>query len=247
MKTGCSIVTATFNEVENVQPLIEEIYNKLKPSFSDFEIIVVDDNSPDGTFDKLLNLANDFDGLRPIVRKSDHGLAASIWDGIRATKFDNIVIMDADLSHQPSEIFEMIELLMRGYKMVWRSRYVTGGGVEHAIKSNIQFKLSKLFNYFIKNILSIPVLDTTNGFFAFDRTLLQTDNYKECFIGYGEFSFLFLHKLTIGKVITKDQVIEIPSEYKSRKYGSSKTKLFRVGLQYTMSALSIRIKNYKFN
>ena len=57
LKTGCSIVTATFNEVENVQPLIEEIYNKLKPSFSDFEIIVVDDNSPDGTFDKLFEFS----------------------------------------------------------------------------------------------------------------------------------------------------------------------------------------------
>ena len=241
--TGCSIITATFNEADNVQVLIEKLYEAISPILKDFEIIVVDDDSPDGTFEKLLTLSNKFDNLRPIVRKFDHGLAASIWDGIRAAKFDNIVIMDADLSHQPSEIPNMLKLLDEGYCMVWRSRYVRGGAIERSISLNVQFKLSKLFNYIIKKLLHIPILDTTNGFFAFKRVLLETSRYQGCFRGYGEFSFLFLHKLMVENAITKEQVLEIPSIYKNRLYGRSKTKLLRVGLQYTLRALSVRFKS----
>ena len=137
MKNSCSVIVATYNEVENVEPLIKKLVKVVRPKVKEFEVIVVDDNSPDKTFEKLLNLSQYYKMLRPVLRKSDHGLGPSVWDGIRAAKYNNIVVMDSDLSHCPTEIPEMLRWLGKGKVMAWGSRYITGGHIEESSKNNL--------------------------------------------------------------------------------------------------------------
>ena len=181
--------------------------------------------------------------LRPVLRKSDHGLGASIWEGIRAAKYKNIVVMDSDLSHCPTEIPKMLRCLANGKVMVWGSRYITGGQIEESSRNSAQFILSRLFNLLIMKFLNLPILDTTNGFFAFRNRILKSGDFKNCFRGYGDFSFLFLYKLTKNNVVTTGDVIKLPSIYKQRVAGQSKTKLLRVGVSYSLIALKARFSN----
>jgi dolichol-phosphate mannosyltransferase len=234
---------ATYNEVENVEPLIKRLVEVLRPKLNEFEVIVVDDNSPDKTFEKLLNLSQHYKMLRPVLRKSDHGLGPSVWDGIRAAKYKNIVVMDSDLSHCPTEIPEMLSYLQNGKVMVWRSRYVPGGKIEESSQNSVQYKLSRSFNYFIKKLLNIPILDTTNGFFAFKSEILLVGSFKNCFRGYGDFSFLFLYVLSKNNIIKPSDVIELSSVYRQRVAGQSKTKLLKVGVSYSLHALKARFSN----
>lgn len=241
MDYGCSIIVATYNEVENVENLVNKISSVFLNFEGEFEIIIVDDDSPDGTFDKLLRLSKRHNNLRPIIRRSDRGLAKSIWEGLRAVKYDNIIIMDSDLSHQPSEIPGILEELEKKNLMVWRSRYIFGGQIENSKKNGLQYRLSRIFNYFIMRVLNLPILDTTNGFFGFKKKLLQTRNLKQCFQGYGDFSFLFLFALCSQGVVDKTNVVEIPSTYKQRLAGSSKTRLLKVGLSYSFVAFQAKL------
>ena len=79
--------------------------------------------------------------------------------------------------------------------MAFGSRYIFGGRIEESSKNSAQYLFSKLFNILIKKLLNIPVLDTTNGFFAFRSKILLSGNFKNCFRGYGDFSFLFLYTI----------------------------------------------------
>ena len=173
MKIECSIVIATYNEVENVANLLKQLDNVLSKCTKKFEIIIVDDNSPDNTFEELLRLADIYKRLRPVLRTSNHGLAKSILEGLRLAKFENVVIMDSDLSHQPSEIPEMLLSLENGKLMVWRSRYIPGGDIQNSSTNKTQYNLSRIFNILIKRILDLPILDTTNGFFCFQKRTIK--------------------------------------------------------------------------
>tara|TARA_B110000908_G_scaffold80909_1_gene96971 strand:- start:25289 stop:26053 length:765 start_codon:yes stop_codon:yes gene_type:complete len=243
MLKSCSVIIATYNEVENVEPLLKKLTEVLDTEQRIFEIIIVDDNSPDKTFEKLLSLSHEYKTLRPVLRKSDYGLGPSVWDGLRAAKYETIVIMDSDLSHCPNEIPEMLRYLEKGKIMAFGSRYIIGGRIEESSKNSVQYLLSKLFNILIKKLLNIPVLDTTNGFFAFRSKILQLGNFKNCFRGYGDFSFLFLYTIIKNNIIKPSEVIELPSIYKQRIAGQSKTKLLKVGVNYSLIALKARFLN----
>jgi dolichol-phosphate mannosyltransferase len=247
MLNSCSVIIATYNEVENVELLVQKLTETLDKKIKKYEIIIIDDNSPDKTFEKLLLLSNNYKTLRPILRTSEQGLARSIWEGIRAVRHESIIIMDSDLSHMPSEIPEMIDCLDNGNLMVWRSRYVNGGKIENSPDNSLQFVLSRFFNIFLMRLLKIPVLDTTNGYFAFKSCILEKGNFEKYFQGYGDFSFLFLYALIKNNIISKNDVVEIPSTYKQRIAGESKTKLFKVGLSYSCIALKARFSSVTLN
>ena len=128
--------------------------------------------------------------------------------------------------------------------MVWRSRYIPGGDIQNSSTNKTQYNLSRIFNILIKRILDLPILDTTNGFFAFKRKLLSCRDIESCFQGYGDFSFLFLFKLGNEKLVAQRDLEEIPSVYKQRIAGVSKTKLFKVGLSYSFVVLKTKFFYY---
>ncbi len=244
-ETGLSIITATFNEVKNIEIMYKNIFQELeidKKIELNVELIIVDDDSPDQTFKRALDISCSDERVRPILRKSNKGLGQSVFTGIKSAKYEYIVIMDADLSHNPYEIIEMYNTMrLNSLDMVWCSRYIPGGMVEKNISGDIQFFLSRMFNKLISIILKLPICDTTNGFFMFRKNCFNQEQLYKCFNGYGDFSFLLLYKLIQLKKVNVSKIVEIPSIYRERKFGDSKTKLFKVGFDYCKSALYARL------
>jgi dolichol-phosphate mannosyltransferase len=129
-ETILSVVVPTYNERENVAPLVKRL-NEALAKIDHYEIIFVDDNSPDSTAEAIMEVSKVDPRVKLILRKNRRGLATAIIDGIRASKGRYVVVMDADLQHPP----EVIPLMLKaaeenGADVVVASRYTKGGGTE---------------------------------------------------------------------------------------------------------------------
>jgi dolichol-phosphate mannosyltransferase len=127
-RSGLSIIVPTYNEAENIGELIERIETSLKGL--DFEVIVVDDSSPDGTAEIAEELGRAYRNVKVIKRPRKMGLASAALEGMREAKYRLIAVMDADLQHPPELLPKLLERAKEGYDIVIASRYVEGGGVE---------------------------------------------------------------------------------------------------------------------
>jgi len=170
MRKTC-IIIPTYNERENIAPALLASY-KHAP---DAHVLVVDDNSPDGTADVVRAEQKRFPRLSLVVREQDRGLGRAYCDGFKNVvdnhAIDVVVTMDADLSHDVAEVPHMLRLLERGYDVVIGSRYVPGGRTE-----NWDWRrklLSRSANIYARTILGIPIHDLTAGFHCFRKELLR--------------------------------------------------------------------------
>lgn len=162
-------VVPTYNERQNIGSLVRAFFNIL-PSAS---MLVVDDNSPDKTTEEVANLKKEFPRLDFLLRLSDRGFGKSYADALKKLvsddRYETIVMMDADFSHNPKYIPGMFENLSH-HKVVIGSRYVRGGGTEGwGLKRVI---LSRLAGFYLRCILGMSVRDITSGFFVFDKSIL---------------------------------------------------------------------------
>lgn len=222
-----SIIIPTYNESDNILKLIDKIKENLNPSVFT-EIIVVDDNSPDGTGEivksyikndsvyqerKTSSESRNIYSLKVIIRKGKNGLITAILEGVKSSKGDYVLIMDADFSHPPEIIPNMVEkILANSNSIVIASRYIeTGGIIGWPFRRRI---ISKCAAIIAKIGLRVDnVTDPMSGFFIVPRSLLEqlqidTKGYK-----------LLLEIL----VKTKNLPIhEIPYTFTDRKSGKSK-------------------------
>ena len=168
-KTTLAIIIPTYNEKENLPRLIKEIFFQLKKDDITTEVIVVDDNSPDGTGKVAEDLSKKYP-LKVINRPAKTGLATAVMDGIRATSSEIIGVMDSDLSHDPSVIPKMLDAIVRQKnQLVVGSRYVKGGKIE-----NWPF-LRKLISW-VAIVIAFPftkIKDRTSGYFFFRREVID--------------------------------------------------------------------------
>ena len=210
-----SIIIPTYNESENICPLLKSISENL-PKNSQTEAIVVDDNSPDGTAKiaenyKSIKQISDY-SISVIQRKAKEGLSSAILKGIEYASGDIIVVMDSDFSHPPHLIPKMIDILKQNHcDIVVASRYVKGGGVHSwPFKRRL---MSKVATKFAKKGLGIKTDDPMSGFFAFRRKIIEGLKFDA--IGY---------KMLLEILVqTRDvKVQEIPYTFSDRRFGSSK-------------------------
>jgi dolichol-phosphate mannosyltransferase len=164
------VVIPTYNERDNIVELIRRIDNALKGI--DYEVVVVDDNSPDGTADVAEGLSKDYP-VRVVRRPGKLGLATAVLDGVRSSRGDYVVVMDADLQHPPEVIPKMYEELIKGYDIVIASRYVVGGsvggwGLTRRLISKTAILIAKLL---IPRVRGIE--DPISGFFMFRKEVLE--------------------------------------------------------------------------
>lgn len=226
-----SVILPTYNERENITPLVKEIIDNLKAF--DYEIIIVDDNSPDGTGEEAKKLEKEYKNVQAIIRIGEKGLAKSIKDGILTSKGDYIIVMDTDFSH-PSDVIPRLLEHIEENDLVIASRYTEGGSMDAPF---YKFFLSKLLNQTIRLILGLKIKDLTGGFFIIKRELVNNLNLDKIFKGYGDYFFELAYLLN-----TKDcKIKEIPFNYGIRKYGDSKTVLIKIGIEYITQALKIRL------
>lgn len=176
------VIIPTYNEVENIQKVID-----LTLKDKAYDILVVDDSSPDGTADLVLELIKIHSNrlfLEQRARKE--GLGKAYIHGFRwalENNYDFIFEMDADLSHDPKELSPMLDYLKSDYDLVIGSRYVMGINVVNWPLSRIL--LSYLASVYVRWITFMPINDPTAGFVGYTRTVLeQLDFNKIKFVGY---------------------------------------------------------------
>lgn len=209
------IIVPTYNEKENIVLLIPEI----KKVLPDAHILVVDDSSPDGTADRVREMQSKWsDSLFLIIRDVKDGLAGAYLRGFTYClnkKYDIIIEMDADGSHDPSHLPAMI-LESKNYDYVLGSRYVQGGGVENW--NFIRKFISKGGSLYSRILLGSSIKDLTGGFNLWrSETLLGIGPEKIISRGY-----LFQVELKIRAYKLGFKYKEIPIIFKDREFGVSK-------------------------
>ncbi|OGG19267.1 hypothetical protein A3D78_02665 [Candidatus Gottesmanbacteria bacterium RIFCSPHIGHO2_02_FULL_39_14] len=233
LQPDLSVILPTYNESENIIPLIEAISKNLREI--NYEIIICDDNSPDGTG---LLTKKTYRGqtscVRTIIRKKDKGLARSILEGIREAKSNLVTVMDTDFNHNPDKLPEMYRLIHES-DIIVGSRYVKGGGMENRWRNF----LSLIYNRVIRFILKLPTHDNLSGFFMFKKRKLQPLLTADIFRGYGDY---FIRLLFEAKKL-KLAIREIPVFYPNRFYGSSKSQFMDMFFLYSRTVISLFTRN----
>jgi dolichol-phosphate mannosyltransferase len=201
-----SVVVPTYNEAGNLPPLAERLQAAL--AGRDWELIVVDDGSPDGTADLAEALAPRLP-VRVVRRAGKAGLASAVVAGFDAARGDVLLVMDADLSHPPETVPALADAIAGGADLAVGSRYVPGGGVEDwPLKRRVVSRGACLMG----NLL-VPVRDATSGFFALRRSVIQGVRLNP--IGFK----IGFEVIARGRYRT---VVEVPYTFRDRALGSSK-------------------------
>jgi dolichol-phosphate mannosyltransferase len=240
-----SIILPTYNERENICDLIEAIQHELNPSGLAYEVLVLDDNSPDDTAQVVrerFGLAAGVEGFITIgnctvrlhVRMKDKGLANSIRDGLERAQGRTLVVMDTDFNHDPAMIPQMVDLL-RYYDLVIGSRFVMRGGMEDTAR----YRASLLYNIFIRLLFQTQIQDNLSGFFAVrrDRFFQLSPKFDKIFYGYGDYFI----RLLLMAWRSNWKILEVPVFYILRRHGLSKTGFWDIFRDYTKAVLKLRI------
>ncbi len=232
-KIRVSVILPTFNEAGNIIDLVEDLIHYLSQKRMSFEIIVVDDDSPDKTGILARKYFTKNHEVRVIIRKKDKGLANSIRTGIEAAVGEMVVVMDTDFNHEPRVVPRLVEKCQK-YDLVIGSRFIPGGGMADKKRE----LLSKIYNkYLIQPILQSPVSDNLSGFFAMKYEKLSKLEFDKIFYGYGDY-FIRLIYYSVAK---KYKLTEVPSFYIERTYGQSKSKFLQMFQDYVYSAIKLRL------
>ena len=206
------IILPTYNESKNIVEIIELIFKQ----DDSLDILVIDDNSPDGTADIVKNLKND--NIFILERNSKKGLGSAYVEGFSwsiENNYQNIVQMDSDLSHDPKEILPMINLLKTN-DLVIGSRYK--GGLRVINWPVRRLYISYFANLYARIITGVPVKDLTAGFKAWRSDVLEKINFNQC----SSQGYCFQIETSFRAFQKGCKLIEHPIVFTDRTVGESK-------------------------
>lgn len=226
-----SVVMPSYNERENITEAILRISKSLGKNL--YEIIVVDDNSPDKTWKIVQDMKNPH--YKVIRRINERGLASAIATGVESAEGNVVVWLDCDLGIRPEEIPRLVEKLNK-YDVAIGSRYVNGG---KEIRPWWRAQLSFLINFFARMMLGFKIKDYTSGFIAVKKEVLDTIKLSR--EGFGEYFIEFMYACTKNNL----RIIEVGYLYSKRKNGVSKSdgdiwQLLKYGFHYGMKIIKLR-------
>ena len=206
------VVIPTYNESENIEKLIQELKSL------EHHIMIVDDNSPDGTSEIVENLKEKNNNLYLIKRESKLGLGSAYRDGFKAAMnmgYEFFVEMDADFSHQTIDLVEMIKNIDKA-DVIIGSRYIEGGGIKGwNYKRRL---LSKLANLFTQILFGYHIKDSTSGFRIYNRESLEKINFQKT----KSDGYSFQIEMTYRANKKNLKILEIPITFYERREGESK-------------------------
>jgi dolichol-phosphate mannosyltransferase len=215
---GPWLILPTYNEAVNIEPFVRTVLAELADAAPEHRILIVDDNSPDGTGDMADRFAAEREDVEVLHRRHKEGLGRAYLAGFKhalAGGADLVMEMDADFSHDPTDIPRLIEAAA-GADLVLGSRYMRGGGVEGW--SWYREWLSRGGCWYARVLLGVPVRDLTGGFKCFRRQVLETLDLDEIHAdGYG-----FQIEMTYKAIRAGFRVEEIPITFRDRVAGTSK-------------------------
>lgn len=227
-----SIILPTYCERDNIGALIEALDDSLAQQGWKGEMIVVDDNSPDGTAQVVREyLPRTRAQIVCLVRTNQRGLATAIRYGIERATGERLMVMDTDFNHDPCIIPQMIRLLDQ-VDIVIGSRFVKDGGMQ----DRTRHYLSWAYNRLIMFLLRTPIHDNLSGFFAIRRNCLIDLDWDTIFQGYGEYFIRLLYAARQQGYTMS----EIPVYYRLRQHGSSKSDFVAMLRDYTACVMSLK-------
>jgi dolichol-phosphate mannosyltransferase len=224
-----SVIVPAFNEKDNIIPLIEAIHQELADI--KHQVIVIDDNSPDHTYQIVCDKKYDF--VKAILRTTNPSLAGSIRTGIENADGNVFVIMDSDFNHQPKYIPRMVKNL-EFYDAVVGSRFVYGGSMESVWRYN----LSWVFNIFVRMLTGKFITDSLYGFVAIHRSVLEKTDYDKIFWGYGDYCIRLMYYLQENKC----EILQMPVQNGRRLAGTSNSRFLKVFMQYTRETIALVVR-----
>jgi dolichol-phosphate mannosyltransferase len=233
-----SVIFPTYNERENIGPLILEV---LKYTPASTEVVVVDDDSPDGTWRVVEEMQKDNPTLYLLRRIDQRGLASALRDGIEFSRGEVIVWSDCDFSMPPAKIKDLLAEIAAGKDVAVGSRFAKGGGVQIVQESadTLQaYLMSLTLNRFIQRLLGRDFKDYTSGFIAFRRRVLDRISLRG---DYGEYFIDFIYRAKkLGYAI-----VEVPYMCVERRAGVGKTgahffDYLRKGWKYVWLTIKLR-------
>jgi dolichol-phosphate mannosyltransferase len=209
------VILPTYNEAENIEPLVAAVRERLPESR---RVLIVDDNSPDGTGEIADRLASEHDDVAVLHRMVKEGLGPAYIAGFRealAGGADLVIEMDADFSHDPSYLPQLLRAVGEA-DLVIGSRYVPGGGVTDW--GPVRRFISRGGSAYARAMLGIDVRDLTGGFKCLRRRVLEgIDLDSIASLGYA-----FQVEVTYRAVQAGFRVVEIPIVFRDRQEGNSK-------------------------
>jgi len=228
-----SVVVPTYNERENIDELLSRIHTSLNEV--DYEVVVVDDNSPDGTAERVIELSSKYP-VKLVRRAGKLGLSSAILDGVKVCSGDYVVVMDADLQHPPEVIKELLRNAGR-CDIVIASRYVRGGCIVGfpLIRRVISLGATYMARILVPQARSIK--DPLSGFFLIRKELIEE---AEIAVPSG-------YKILLEIISQHDnlKICEVPYVFQSRVRGESKLSKKEI-LSYVKQLLVIMPDYYKF-
>ncbi len=227
-----SVVLPTYNELDNIVPLVSEIFERTSQAGYRVQVVVVDDNSQDGTQEALTQAFGQDPRFKLVVRLSERGLATALWRGINEAQGQVVVTMDSDFNHHPRDLVRVLKALP-DRDMVIGSRYVPGGGMN---TSWLRFQLSHAFNIMLRLVLGLKTYDNLSGFLAAQKSLWLSFDPRDIFQGYGDYAIRLLYRAQQRGL----KITEVPVVYENRLGGDSKTRFVHHLSEYLRTAYSLR-------
>ncbi len=228
-----TVVLPTYNERDNIGPLIEAILEALDP---EPQIIVVDDDSPDGTWQVVQDMQETRPPVELLRRVEERGLTSAIAAGIDRARGEAVAWMDCDFSMPPELLPDLWAAIDEGYDLAVGSRYVRGGrDVGHSLAGRL---FSRTINLFASLLLDFSVKDYTSGYVVARREVFDSIGLRG---DYGEYCIDLLYRARRRGFKIK----EIPYNCVPRRAGESKTATeisgyFRRGWRYVVTVLRLR-------
>lgn len=209
------VIIPTYNEIENITQIIEAVLGLPE----DFHVLIVDDNSPDGTAGVVERLQEQYATLHLLQREGKNGLGTAYVDGFKwalQRDYPYIFEMDADFSHNPADLSRLLASCKEKGGMVIGSRYVTGVNVVNWPLNRVL--LSYGASIYVRWITRMPVKDTTAGFVCYAKEVLAQINLDRIrFVGYA-----FQIEMKYRVYVKQFPITEVPIIFTDRTRGESK-------------------------
>jgi dolichol-phosphate mannosyltransferase len=231
------LILPTYNEAENIEPLVRAALTHLGESEADPWLLIVDDSSPDGTGEIADRLADELPQVEVLHRPKKQGLGRAYLAGFAVALergADLVLEMDSDFSHDPADLPRLISAAGAA-DLVLGSRYVPGGGITEW--GTVRRLLSRGGSAYARWLLGVPVRDLTGGFKCFRREVLEAIDLDAVHAdGYG-----FQIELTYRAVQAGFTVAEVPIVFRERRVGRSKMTT-RIALEAVWKVPALRLR-----
>jgi dolichol-phosphate mannosyltransferase len=229
------VIIPTYNELENAENIIRKVMS-LQP---EFDLLIVDDNSPDGTANIVIKLQKEFSRLHLLSRKDKNGLGTAYIAGFKWClnhQYEYIFEMDADFSHNPDDLIKLYEACKNGADLAIGSRYITGVNVVNWPMNRVL--MSYFASSYVRMITGLTIRDTTAGFVCYKRNILETIELDK--IRFRGYAFQIEMKFTTSKF--GFNIVEVPIIFTDRTLGESKMSkhIFKEAI---LGVISLKIKS----